>query len=147
MKRKILIIVANYYSKIANGLLAGAIDSFNKEILKKIKVKTIKVPGVFEIPVVLSKNIKKYDAFVALGCVIKGETPHFDYISKTTIQAIMRMSIKHKKPIGNGILTCLDLSQALARSNYPMNAKNKKKNKGREAARAAISVLGILKNE
>ena len=130
MKKKILIIVANYYSKIANGLLEGAVDSLNTESLKKIKVKTIKVPGVFEIPVVISKNIKKYDAFVALGCVIKGETPHFDYISKTTIQAIMRMSIAHKKPIGNGIITCLNMKQAIER-----------KAKGKEAAIALKSIL------
>ena len=78
----------------------------------------------------ISKNIKKYDGFLALGCVIKGQTPHFDFISQSSTDAIMRMSIENKKPIGNGIITCLNMKQALAR-----------KKKGREAAEAVISVL------
>ena len=75
---------------------------------KKIKYKIIPVPGVFEIPVVIAKNIKKYDGFIALGCVIKGETPHFDFISSAATDAIMKISIQNKKPIGNGIITCLN---------------------------------------
>ena len=86
--------------------------------------------GVFEIPVTISKNIKKYDAFIALGCVIKGQTPHFDFISSAATNAIMDLSINFKKPIGNGILTCLSMKQAKAR-----------KRKGAEAANAVISVL------
>ena len=93
-------------------------------------MKIIKVPGVFEIPVTISKSIKKYDAFIALGCVIKGETPHFDFISQASTNAIMNLSINNKKPIGNGIITCLNIRQARAR-----------KNKGAEAANAAISIL------
>ena len=83
---------------------------------QNIKYKLIHVPGVFEIPVVISKNIKKYDGFIALGCVIKGETPHFDFISGATTQAIMDLSVGSKKPIGNGIITCLNKKQAEARS-------------------------------
>ena len=97
---------------------------------QNIKYKLINVPGVFEIPVVISKNVKKYDGFIALGCVIKGETPHFDFISRATTQAIMDLSVDSKKPIGNGIITCLNKKQAEARSK-----------KGREAAQAVISVL------
>ena len=93
-------------------------------------VKIIKVPGVFEIPVTISKNIKKFDAFLALGCVIKGKTPHFDFISQASTNAIMDLSVFNKKPIGNGIITCLNIQQAKAR-----------KNKGAEAAAAVISVL------
>ena len=79
-------------------------------------IKTLSsVPGVFEIPVTISKNINKYDAFLALGCVIKGQTPHFDFISHASTDAIMKLSIKNKKPIGNGIITCLNMRQALAR--------------------------------
>ena len=89
------------------------------------------MPGIFEIPVVISKNIKKYDAFVALGVVIKGQTPHFKFISEATINALMQLSIDYKKPIGNGIITCLNKEQALIRS----------KKKGREAVRAVISVM------
>ena len=126
MKKKILIVNANYYRDISKGLISSAL----KKISKNSKVKIIDVPGVFEIPVTISKNIKKFDAFIALGCVIKGETPHFDFISKTSTDAIMNLSINSKKPIGNGILTCLNMDQAKAR-----------KKKGAEAANAIISVL------
>ena len=126
MKKKILIVIANYYQNISVGLLNSA-----KSLLpKNFKFKIIEVPGVFEIPVVISKNIKKYDAFIALGCVVKGETPHFDFISQTSINAIMKLSIENKKPIGNGIITCLNSKQAIAR-----------KRKGAEATKAVISVL------
>jgi 6,7-dimethyl-8-ribityllumazine synthase len=77
MKKKYLIVIADYYKDISRGLLSSA-----KNILPKSSlIKIINVPGVFEIPVTISKNIKKYDAFLALGCVIKGQTPHFDFIS------------------------------------------------------------------
>ena len=99
------------------------------------------VPGVFEIPVVISRNIKKYDAFIALGCVIKGETPHFHYISKTTIDALMKLSIENKKPIGNGIITALNKDQARARCGLYDVVNLIKKGKGEEAANAVIAVL------
>ena len=111
MKNKYLIVVADYYKDITASLLKSANNNLNK-----FSVKIIKVPGVFEIPVVISKNIKKYDGFIALGCVIKGETPHFDFISNAATQAIMNLSVDSKKPIGNGIITCLNIKQAKARS-------------------------------
>ena len=126
MKKKYLIIIANYYEDIAKGLL----DSALKLIPKSNFIKIIKVPGVFEIPITISKNIKKYDAFLALGCVIKGETPHFDFISQASTNAIMDLSIRNQKPIGNGIITCLNMKQAKVR-----------KKKGAEAAQAVISIL------
>ena len=126
MNKKLLIVLANYYKDISNGLLKSAL----KNIPKYIKIKIIKVPGVFEIPISISKNLKKYDAFLALGCVIKGQTPHFDFISQATTNAIMDISVKHKKPIGNGIITCLNMKQAKVR-----------KKKGSEAANAVVSVL------
>ena len=129
-KRKILIVIANYYSDISNSLL----DSAKKTLIKPFKLRVITVPGVFEMPVIISKNIKKFDAFIALGCVIKGETPHFDFISKASIEAIMKLSVENKKPIGNGIITCLNMKQAIARKN----------NKGKEAANAVNSVLDEL---
>ena len=99
MKKKYLIVVADYYKDIAKGLL----DSSLKLIPKSNTIKIIRVPGVFEIPVTISKNIKKYDAFLALGCVIKGKTPHFDFICLSTFNALINMSVREKKPIGNGI--------------------------------------------
>ena len=126
MKKKILIVLANYYKDISNGLLKSAL----RNIPNSSQVKIIKVPGVFEIPVTISKNIKKYDAFIALGCVIKGQTPHFDFISQASTNAIMNISVSQKKPVGNGIITCLNMKQAKAR-----------KNKGAEAANAVVSIL------
>ena len=126
MKKKFLIVNANYYKEISSGLIKNA----KKFLPKKSNIKIINVPGVFEIPVTISKNIKKFDAFIALGCVIKGQTPHFEFISSASTNAIMKLSIDSKKPIGNGIITCFNMSQAKAR-----------KIKGTEAAKAVMSVL------
>ena len=135
MKTKVCIVIANYYPEISKGLLSGALNVLRKN--NSIEYKIIFAPGVFEIPVIISKNIHVCDAVVALGCVIKGKTPHFNFISKATTNAIMHLSITNKKPIGNGIITCLNKKQALSRSDP------KKKNKGKEAAKAILSVLGI----
>ena len=126
MKKKILIVVSDYYKDIAEALL----KSTKKFLNQKTALKIIKVPGVFEIPVIISKNIKKFDGFVAIGCVIKGKTAHFDLISKSVIDAIMDISIHNKKPIGNCILTCFNYKQAVAR-----------KNKVKEAALALNCIL------
>ena len=123
--KKILLVVADYYKDVSQSLIKSS-----KKELDNFSLKIIKVPGVFEIPVTISRNIKKYDAFIALGCVIKGETPHFDFISSSSTQAIMGLSVKYKKPIGNGIITCLNMKQAKARGK-----------KGKEASLAVISVL------
>ena len=128
MKNKVLIIQANYYKDISTALLKSA----KNELKNFAKINIISVPGVFEIPVVISKNLKKYDGFVALGCVIKGQTPHFDFISKSTTDAIMNISVDSKKPVGNGIITCLNKKQAIARGK-----------KGREAANAVKVILSI----
>ena len=130
MRKKVLIVSANYYEDISKQLEMWATKYLDNE---SIKNKIIKVPGVFEIPVVISKNIKKYDGFIALGCVIKGETPHFEFISSATTNAIMELSISYKKPISNGIITCLNMNQAIVRS----------KTKGQEAAKAVLSVINL----
>ena len=126
MNKNFLIVNANYYKDISSGLLKSATNL----LPKNSKVKIINVPGVFEIPVTISRNIKKFDGFIALGCVIKGQTPHFDFISQASTEAIIKLSINSKKPIGNGIITCLNMKQAKAR-----------KRKGAEAANAVLSVL------
>ena len=128
MKNKVLIIQANYYKDISTALLKSA----KNELKNFAKINIISVPGVFEIPVVISKNLKKYDGFVALGCVIKGQTPHFDFISKSTTDSIMNISVESKKPVGNGIITCLNKKQAIARGK-----------KGREAANAVKTILSL----
>ena len=128
MKKRVLIIQANYYKDISTALLKSA----KNELKNFAKINIISVPGVFEIPVVISKNLKKYDGFIALGCVIKGQTPHFDFISKSTTDAIMNISVVSKKPVGNGIITCLNKKQAIARGK-----------KGREAANAVKTILSL----
>ena len=138
MKKKVLIIIANYYNNISNNLSEGAQATLD---MAKIKYSIKEVPGIFEIPVVISKNIKKYDAFIALGCVIKGETPHFDYISKTTFDGLMKLSIENIKPIGNGIITALNKDQAIARCGSYDVEDHIKNGKGEEAANAVIAVL------
>ena len=126
MKKKILIVVANYYENIARSLL----NSAKSRIKNKYNIRVINVPGAFEIPVTISKNLNKFNGFIALGCVIKGQTPHFDFISKATTDALMTLSITSKKPIGNGVITCLNKKQAIIRGG-----------KGSEAADAVLSVL------
>ena len=126
MKKKILIVVANYYENIARSLL----NSAKSRIKNKYNIRVINVPGAFEIPVTISKNLNKFNGFIALGCVIKGQTPHFDFISKATTDALMTLSITSKKPVGNGVITCLNKKQAFARGK-----------KGSEAAEAVLSVL------
>ena len=126
MRKKVLIVISDYYKNISKSLLTSCKKNLNKDIIFKI----INVPGVFEIPVTISKNIKRFDGFIAIGCVIKGKTAHFDLISKSVIDAIMDISIESKKPVGNCILTCFNHKQAIAR-----------KEKGKEAALAINSIL------
>ena len=123
--KKILIVVSRYND--TNFLLNSTKQVLTKT---KIKFKTIKVNGAFEIPVTISRNIKKFDAFIALGIIIKGETPNFEFISQAISNGLINLSISSKKPIGNGILTCYDSQQAIKRSL-----------KGAEAAEAVIDVL------
>ena len=136
MKKKILIILANYYPDISKNLFENATKYLEKNYDLKYKkdLSLIEVPGVFEIPVTIATRVKKYDGFIALGCVIKGQTPHFNFISKATTDAIMKLSIENRKPIGNGIITCLNKKQATVRS----------KIKGQEAANAVCTVLEKL---
>jgi len=134
---KLCLIVSNFYPKISKLLIEGAVSKLKKNKIFKFQI--ISVPGTFEIPVVLSNLIDKYDAFVVLGCVIKGQTPHFHYLCSTVINALTNISIQSKKPIGNGILTCNNKKQAVKRANP------KKLDKGGEAVNAVISVFNVIK--
>tara|TARA_B110000881_G_scaffold198797_1_gene195868 strand:- start:255 stop:647 length:393 start_codon:yes stop_codon:yes gene_type:complete len=129
MKNKVKIcIVRSKYNETSQLLKSAA-----KELTKrKIPFKTLEVPGAFEIPVVIARNIKKYDGFIALGSIIKGETPNFDFISSAITNGLIQLSILHKKPIGNAIITCLNEKQAKLRAN-----------KGCEAVIAVSEVLNV----
>ena len=135
---KICIVISNFYPKISELLKVGASLKLSKD---KHDYKVIYVPGTFEIPVVISNLINKYDAFIALGCVIKGKTSHYHYLCSSVIKALIDLSVKSKKPIGNGILTCDNMKQAIER------AQPSRKNKGGDAAQAVSSVLARLKHE
>ncbi len=133
--KKILIVNSNYYKDISTNLVLNA----KKKLLKvKFKVSILDIPGAFEIPIAIRKNINFYDGFVALGCVIKGKTPHFDLLCSSLFNSILNLSTKHNKPIGNGVITALNLKQAKQRSK---NTNLNKPNKGSEAANAVISIL------
>ena len=134
---KICIIVSNFYPEISTMLIEGAVSRLKKNEIPDYKI--ITVPGTFEIPVVVSNLINKYDAFVTLGCVIKGETSHFHYLCSSVINALTNLSIKSKKPIGNGILTCDNKKQAIER------ADPNKNDKGGDAVNAAISAFNVIK--
>jgi 6,7-dimethyl-8-ribityllumazine synthase len=133
--KKILIINSNYYKAISSNLIKNAKKKLSSS---SFIVSILNVPGVFEIPIAIRKNINKFDAFVALGCVIKGQTPHFDLICSSTFNAILKLSIDFNKPIGNGVITALNMDQAIKRS---INSSSKKPNKGSEAANAVISII------
>ena len=130
MSKKICIVMSTYNKNITDKLCNRAKSELKNSGFKKIRI--IEVPGSFEVPVVISKIINKYDGFIAIGCIIKGETANFDLISSAITNAIMNLSINYKKPIGNSIITSFNKKQALKRFD-----------RGKEAARAVIEVLKI----
>jgi len=132
MKNKVLIVSSNYYDKVSSNLIKGATEELQ---INNIEFDLLYAPGCLEIPFLISKNIKKYRGFLALGCVIRGETYHFNLIANECARKIIDISNNSLKPIGFGILTCDTLNQAINRSDI------RKKNKGREAANACIKLL------
>ena len=132
MKKKILIVISNYYEEIAKNLLQGSISELK---INKLNYEILYAPGCFEIPFLISKNIKKYNGFIALGCIIRGDTYHFELIANECARKIMDISNNNLKPIGFGILTCENIKQAKIRSDV------RKRNKGKEAANACIELL------
>tara|TARA_B100000959_G_scaffold286130_1_gene363459 strand:- start:552 stop:965 length:414 start_codon:yes stop_codon:yes gene_type:complete len=135
---KICIIISDFYPEISKLLLEGTLKKLKKYNLKKYRI--FKVPGSFEIPTVVSALINKYDGFIVLGCIIKGKTPHFNFICTAVFDSLSRLSVKYKKPLGNGILTCNNKKQAIERANP------QKKNKGGSAVEAMISVLKTIQD-
>ena len=135
---KICIVVSEFYPEISKMLIKGAVKKLTKYNIKKYRI--IRIPGTLEIPTLISALINKYDGFVVLGCVIKGKTPHFNYLCNSVFNSLTSLSIKYKKPLGNGILTCNNKSQAIERADY------RKKDKGGSAVEAMLTVLKIVKN-
>ena len=127
MRKKIKICIVRSQYNDTSKLLQSAIVELKK---RNFFFKILEVPGAFEIPVVIVRNIKKFDGFIAIGSIIKGETPNFEFISSAITGGLIQISILYKKPIGNAVLTCLNERQAKARAL-----------KGFEAAIAVCDVL------
>jgi 6,7-dimethyl-8-ribityllumazine synthase len=137
MKKKILIVSSYFYKNFEKKLLFGAFSEINEKLFS---VNHFSVSGAYEIPQILNILLKKnkYAFCIALGCIIKGETPHFDIISQSVSDKLLEISMKHNVPISNGVLNCNNTKQAEVRCNP------KFKNKGGEAVRAALSVYNCI---
>jgi 6,7-dimethyl-8-ribityllumazine synthase len=135
---KVAIISSSWHLDICNDLIAGATRALSLADVREIEV--IYVPGSFEIPLAAQKAFEKgFDAVVAVGLVLKGETPHFDFVCQGVTQGVIDVQLKFSKPIGYGVLMCNDLDQAIARSGRP----GSKEDKGYDSAIAALSLLGL----
>ena len=134
--KKCLIVYSNYYKDISKSLLDGSTKVLKKN---KIKYDICSINGSFEIPQLINIKLKskKYNSALALGCIIKGQTPHFDFISSSISNSLLDLSLKYSLPIANGVLNCLNIKQAKIRS-------SSKNNKGVEAANALLSILKNL---
>ena len=135
---KVAIISSSWHLDICSDLIAGATRALEEAKVGTIEV--IFVPGSFEIPLAAQKSFEKgFDAVVALGLVLKGETPHFDYVCQGVTQGIIDVQLKFSKPIGYGVLMCNDLEQAIARSGRP----GSKEDKGYDSALAALKLIEL----
>ncbi len=129
---RILIVEARFYEDISDMLLDGATSVLND---LSLSYDVVEVPGALEIPAAIAMAADKYDAFIALGCVIRGETSHYETVCNESARGLMALSMVQKLPLANGILTCENKKQAIAR------ADKTKKNKGASFAKAAIAMF------
>ena len=128
IKKNKICIVRSKYNDTSKLLRSATKELTKRKIFYKIK----EVPGAFEIPVCIARNINKFDGFIAVGTIIKGETPNFEFISSAITNGLIELSIMYKKPVGNALLTCLNEKQSRQRAN-----------KGHEAAIAVCEVLNV----
>ena len=135
----ILLVCSPYYKSICDNLLKGAVDLLKS---KSIKYDVIFVPGALEIPAAIKyMSLKeRFDGYIALGCIIRGETYHFEIVSNESANGLTKLALDYNLPIGNGILTVENEKQAIVRSDP------KKHNKGAGAALACISLINIKNN-
>jgi len=137
-KARVAIISSSWHLDVCDDLIAGAQRALTAAAIKDVEV--IYVPGSFEIPLASQIAFEKgYDAVIAVGLVLKGETPHFDYVCQGVTQGVMDVSLKFSAPIGFGVLMCNTLDQAIARSGRPESIEDK----GYDSAVAAIKLLEL----
>jgi len=153
VSQKVLVVVSHFNQKVTRSLLEGALETLYNAGLQKSQVDVIEVPGAFELPVVAAKGARsgRWDSVICLGCVIRGETPHFDYVCQEAARGMMNVSLETEKPVIFGVLTTDTSQQALARSGlgHPAKAdsegvKQLVENKGVDAAEAALEMMGIF---
>ncbi len=137
MKKKILIVSSSFYKNLEKKLLLGALKEIDKKLFD---TDLFSVSGAYEIPQLLNILLKdkKYAFCIALGCIIKGETPHFDIISQSVSDKLLEISMKYNVPVSNGVLNCNTPKQAEVRCDPKL------KNKGGEAVLAALSVYNSI---
>ncbi len=136
-KLKVGIIVSRFNDLISNGLLAGAIDCLKRHGAKEASIQVVKCPGSFEMPLVAKKIAKKFDAVICLGAVIRGGTPHFEYVAAEAARGVAKVSLETGVPVIFGVLTTDNLEQALERAGV------KSGNKGFDAALTAIELANL----
>ena len=150
-KARVLIVVSEFNQTITQSLLDAARETLYKAGLPEDHVDVIRVPGAFELPVVAAKGARsnRWDSVICLGCVIKGETPHFDYVCQEAARGLMQVSLETEKPVIFGVLTTLTSQQAMERSGLrettvsdPDGIKQVVENKGVDAAQAALHMMG-----
>jgi 6,7-dimethyl-8-ribityllumazine synthase len=140
-KSRFCLVVARFNSFVVESLLDGAIDTLKRHGADESDITIVRVPGAFEMPLALEKLAAKgdYDAIVALGAVIRGGTPHFDYVAGECVKGMAQVSLQHGVPIAFGVLTVDTIEQAIER------AGTKAGNKGGEAALSAIEMVNVLR--
>jgi 6,7-dimethyl-8-ribityllumazine synthase len=138
---RVVIVAARFNDFVVDRLVSGAVDALLRHGATEKHIEIVRVPGAFEMPLVVRKLAlsRRYEAVVALGAVIKGETAHFDFVAGECTSGIARAALDSGVPVGNGVLTCDTLEQAIDR------AGGKAGNKGAEAALAALETSNLLK--
>ncbi|MEO0293519.1 MAG: 6,7-dimethyl-8-ribityllumazine synthase [candidate division WOR-3 bacterium] len=139
---KIAIVISRFNSRVTNLLKEGALDCLIRHEVKEEDIDIYWVPGSFELPMFLSKltKIEKYDGFIVLGALIRGETPHFDFLANETTKGIAKLALEIQKPIGYGVITADTEEQALSRAGL------KSGNKGWDAALSTLEMIDLYKN-
>ncbi|GAA1754886.1 6,7-dimethyl-8-ribityllumazine synthase [Rothia terrae] len=139
-KLKLAIVAASWHTQIMDGLLDGALRAATDAGIKKPTV--VRVPGTFELPVAAAHLVEEYDAVVALGVVIRGGTPHFDYVCEAATQGLTKVAVESKTPVGFGVLTCDNEQQGIDRAGLAGSQEDK----GYEATAAALETVVALRN-
>lgn len=137
---RVVIVAASWHQEVMDGLLAGTMRALEEHRVEQPTV--LRVPGTFELPVAAQALASRHDVVVALGVVVRGGTPHFEYVCSAATDGLTRVALDHRVPVGFGVLTCDDEQQALDRAGLP----GSREDKGHEAASAALATARLLRD-